>query len=346
MKRLIVLACVLAIFSCKEEPKDYATLSGKITNPHDSKIITVLQGRDYKRDIKMNDDGTFNDTLKVNEGVYYFKHGAEYGQVFLKNDNSISFTLDNNDFDNTLKFEGDNADKSNFYVANSLMPSKYLNDEVFDLSEEDFNKALAGVKVGYKKLKTDFPSLDEIFFQEEEKNLEDMLKSYKDYYHSKLAIRKAIPAGTPSPTFENYENFKGGTTSLSDLKGKYVYIDVWATWCGPCKREIPSLKKIEEQYHGKDIEFVSISTDNGRGYKEKTIEASKVGWKKMITEKEMGGIQLFAGKVWDKSEFRNFYKIKGIPRFILIDPAGNVVNADAPRPSSPALVELFNSLNI
>jgi len=349
MKRLIALVCVLAIFSCKEEPKDYATLSGKITNPNDSKIITVLQGRDFKRDIKMNDDGTFNDTLKVKEGAYYFKHGAEYGQVYLKNDNTINLTLDNENFDETLKFEGDNADKSNFYVANSLMPSKYLNDEVFDLSEEEFNKALAGVKEGYAKLITEFPSLDEAFFQEEEKELEKMLKSYSNYYQSKLAVRKELPKGSPSPTFENYENIKGGTTSLSDLKGKYVYVDVWATWCGPCKREIPSLKALEKEYLGKNIEFVSISVDNGRGYradtKEKAFELSKEGWKKMVAEKELKGIQLFSDKAFE-SDFVQAYKIKGIPRFILIDPAGNIVNADAPRPSSPALVKLFNSLSI
>jgi len=122
MKRLIALVCVLAIFSCKEEPKDYATLSGKITNPNDSKIITVLQGRDFKRDIKMNDDGTFNDTLKVKEGAYYFKHGAEYGQVYLKNDNTINLTLDNENFDETLKFEEIMQVKVNFSLQIPLCP--------------------------------------------------------------------------------------------------------------------------------------------------------------------------------------------------------------------------------
>ncbi|NNL16066.1 MAG: TlpA family protein disulfide reductase [Flavobacteriaceae bacterium] len=332
--------------ACKQEPRDYVSLSGKISNPHESNSIKVFKGNEYEKIISIKEDGTFSDTLKVEEGVYRFKHGEEYGQIYLKNDNEISFTLDNDDFDNTLKFEGDNADKSNFYIASLLMPSNYLDASIFDLTEDEFNKSINGLKDGFTKLKSEFPTLDESFFQEEEKKLEGTIKSYTDYYQSKLALRKAIPQGTPSPIFKNYENYKGGTTSLSDLKGKYVYIDIWATWCGPCKREIPSLKKIEEQYHGKNIEFVSISTDNGRGYKEKTFEASKVGWKKMISEKEMGGIQLFAGEVWDKSEFRNFYKIRGIPRFILIDPAGNVVNADAPRPSSPSLVKLFESLNI
>jgi hypothetical protein len=65
----------------------------------------------------------------------------------------------------------------------------------------------------------------------------------------------------------------------------------------------------------------------------------------MVKEKELGGIQLFADNDW-KSDFVTGYKIKGIPRFILIDPNGNIVNASAPRPSSEKLIELFNQENI
>lgn len=349
MRKILAFLSILAIVSCKQEPKDYATISGKITNPVNNNL-TVLQGRDYEKVITLNDDGTFNDTLKVEEGVYYFKHGDEYGKIYLKNDNTTSFTLDAEKFDETLKFEGDDATKSNFFVANSLNNETYLSDEgLFDASEDEFNAVMDKLKTGYENLKAEYPDLDESFFADQDKEFENTVKGYTSYYQSKLAMRKEFPMGSPSPTFENYENYKGGATSLSDLKGKYVYVDVWATWCGPCKREIPSLKELEKEYHGKNIEFVSISVDNGRGYKadskEEALELSKEGWKKMIADKKMGGIQLFADKAWE-SDFVQAYKINGIPRFILIDPKGNIVSADAPRPSSPAVKELFNSLNI
>ena len=147
---------------------------------------------------------------------------------------------------------------------------------------------------------------------------------------------KTVAKGQPSPIFENYENFAGGTTSLKDLKGKFVYVDVWATWCGPCKREIPSLQKVEKQYHGKNIEFVSLSVD-------KLGDHDK--WKRMVEEMHLGGIQLFADNSWD-SDFVKNYLIKGIPRFILIDPNGNIVNSNAPRPSDTKLIDLFDELNI
>jgi thiol-disulfide isomerase/thioredoxin len=147
---------------------------------------------------------------------------------------------------------------------------------------------------------------------------------------------KTIAKGKPSPTFENYENFAGGTTSFSDLKGKYIYVDVWATWCGPCKREIPYLQKVEKKYEGKNIHFVSLSVD-------KLSDHDK--WQKMVKEKELGGIQLFAENSWE-SKFVKDYLIKGIPRFILIDPNGDIVSSNAPRPSESRLIELFNELKI
>ncbi|WP_306350248.1 TlpA family protein disulfide reductase [Flavobacterium sp. '19STA2R22 D10 B1'] len=158
---------------------------------------------------------------------------------------------------------------------------------------------------------------------------------FKEDITTKFNKIKNLVKGKPSPTFE-YENFKGGKTSLESLKGKYVYIDVWATWCGPCKQEIPSLLKVEEQYHGKNIEFVSISIDRVKDHET---------WTKMVTDMKLGGIQLFADKDW-KSQFVSDYAIDGIPRFILLDPQGNIVMADAPRPSDPKLIETFNDLKI
>ncbi|UOK42020.1 MULTISPECIES: TlpA family protein disulfide reductase [Flavobacterium] len=146
---------------------------------------------------------------------------------------------------------------------------------------------------------------------------------------------KTLTPGNISPKFD-YENFKGGKTTLESLKGKYVYIDVWATWCGPCRREIPSLQKVEEQYHGKNIEFVSLSIDTKKDYEK---------WRKFVEEKKLGGVQLIADNDWN-SKFVQDYAIEGIPRFILVDPKGNIISADAPRPSDPKLIAKFEELGI
>ncbi len=135
---------------------------------------------------------------------------------------------------------------------------------------------------------------------------------------------KRIAKGAPSPKFIDYDNFLGGKTSLDDFKGKYVYIDLWATWCMPCIKEIPSLKELEKEYKDKNIEFVSISVDNKNDYEK---------WKKLVKQKKLGGVQLFADENLESS-FTKAYGVVGIPRFIFIDAKGNIIDADAPRPSA------------
>jgi len=145
-----------------------------------------------------------------------------------------------------------------------------------------------------------------------------------------------LAAGKPSPVFENYRNHDGSKTSLADFNGKYVYIDVWATWCGPCIGEIPALQVVEKQFHDSNIAFVSISIDNEKDFEK---------WKNYVSDKNLGGIQLFADKDWS-SDFVQNYAIDGIPRFILLNPEGIIVNADAPRPSDEKLVQDLKALGL
>lgn len=181
------------------------------------------------------------------------------------------------------------------------------------------------------------------------KNLKEYYDKYMNYStnpKNKGEIKalydklKLTAKGQPSPTFKDYENYNGGKTSLDDLvgKGKYVYIDVWATWCSFCKKEIPLLKRFEQQFHDKNIEFVSINVDKIQ---------NKGKWKQTIADREMSGVQLFAGDSHINLPFTQNYLIKGLPRFILIDPDGKIVSANAPRPSDgDKLTDMFEELGI
>ncbi|MDU8887129.1 TlpA disulfide reductase family protein [Yeosuana sp. MJ-SS3] len=344
MKKFIFILCTIALVACKEEPKNYATLSGTITNAHDNKTVRIFKDS-YEKIITMNDDGSFSDTLNIEEGDYRFKHGDEYGTIYLKNNNVSSFTTDYEDFDSALIFEGDGSDINNLSIKSYLLGDDYFTMDLFyDLDNNALEKAIADYKSGFENLKVQYKNVDSLHLASADKRMNSQIESVENYFNYKIGLKEAFPQGMPSPSFENYENHKGGTTSLSDLKGKYVYIDVWATWCGPCKREIPSLKKVEEDYKDKNIAFVSISVDAPKRHSGSADKAHEA-WKKMVAEKELGGVQLIADKDYD-SDFMKAYQVNSIPRFLLIDPEGNIVSGDAPRPSSDRLIELFDSLNI
>ena len=136
-------------------------------------------------------------------------------------------------------------------------------------------------------------------------------------------------AGKLSPDFEA-KDINGKTYSLKDFKGKYLYIDMWATWCGPCKREMPYLKELEKKMEGKNITFLGLSTDE-----------DKAAWEKMVKSGELSGVQLLLGR---GSQFQRDYNIDGIPHFILIDPDGKIINPKAVRPSSPDAEKILNAL--
>lgn len=137
-----------------------------------------------------------------------------------------------------------------------------------------------------------------------------------------IAINKTAK-GKPAPSF-SYEGIDGKTYSLSDFKGDYVFIDVWATWCAPCIQQIPAIKELEETFKDKNITFVSISVDRENAYNK---------WKDVVKKKELGGVQLYADNSFE-SDFIEAFGITSIPRFIIIDPDGNIVNANAKKPST------------
>lgn len=122
-----------------------------------------------------------------------------------------------------------------------------------------------------------------------------------------------------------HPDIDGKMISLSHFKGKLVLLDVWATWCGPCKTEIPFLRKMEEDYKGRDIVFISVAVDD-----EKDVQK----WKDFVVNEALTGVQLFGSK---KTDIKDNYNLTTIPRFILFDREGNVVALDAPRPSTREL---------
>lgn len=328
MKNLIALL-LLVIFSSSVSAQDNMAFQAKIDNKNGD-ILFIQENGKTVQEIKLNPKGLFQAKFPIKEGFYQLFDGAEYAQLFLKNGYDLKMTMDAAQFDETIKFEGKGSKENNYLAEETLAEEKIDIIKWMSLDEENFNKV-----VNQKKStdidKVQKAGLDPYFTKMHALEIETNLQRLQQYYVQTSANKKLNNAKTPN---FDYENHKGGKTTLESLKGKYVYIDVWATWCGPCRAEIPFLKQAEEKYHGKKIEFVSISVDVDKDYNK---------WKSFVTDKALGGTQLFADKNWN-SDFIKAFGINSIPRFILIDPNGVVIDAEAKRPSDPKLSEQLDSL--
>lgn len=454
---LSIGAIVMSMVSCNTDYKnDYIILRGTISNPQSDDLRLSSLCYSTTKDISINEDGTFIDTLRVTVDNVMLYHGGNLTYMYLEAGDDVQLTFDAENYANTIKFEGTGAEYNNYLLKKQSISKDILKGvgNVYLLSEPEFKNKQKDIAAATFKLLETTSNLPEEYIDRERRNIrysylnrlsdyegnhayysknqnfkvaKDFLKELKeldynsseDYFFSSSYSRligvyctvqarrfsdslnidqdvaylkavntlsnqtikniicyksakygitytsdlegyyaeylkgstdevnnkeieesyralKTVASGQPSPKFENYESIDGTTTSLDDLKGKYVYIDVWATWCGPCKAEVPYLKEIEKQYHDKNIEFVSISIDT---------PDNRDKWKTMVEENELGGVQLLADNAFD-SKFVQDYLIKGIPRFILLDPEGNIVTANAPRPSNEKLVALFDELKL
>lgn len=337
MKQLLVLIFSVVLLSCASEaPKDYVTLKGEVSNAKNDTL--TIMGKGFKKEIVVNEDGSFQDTLKVTDGFHGFNDGVQQSFIYLKNGYNLTLNFDAEDFPSSIVFKG-NGEVTNNYLNKKL---QFLDREqldnykvYFELEKDEFDKKMMEVKSKMDAMLEEATDLDPEVVKLEKKANNDLITFYVSNYPTEHYNYTALAKGQPSPKF-NYPDINGKNVSLDDLKGKYVYVDVWATWCGPCKREIPYLKELDEEYKGKDLAIVSLSIDKME---------NKDKWLTMIKQQDLQGIQILADKDWN-SDFVTSYNITGIPRFILIDPEGNIFDSNAPRPSDPRLKELLSSLSI
>ena len=126
---------------------------------------------------------------------------------------------------------------------------------------------------------------------------------------------KSLNIGQKAPDFTS-QTINGNEITLSELKGQYVLLDFWATWCGPCLPEIPHLKNLWEKYGDTNFEIVGISLDSNKKELVDFVDEKNLGWPQILVTKS------WQGKIPEK------YNVVGIPRTYLIDPDGKILAKD------------------
>lgn len=157
-----------------------------------------------------------------------------------------------------------------------------------------------------------------------------LLKDPKDQKKlTELAATKeselmAAQVGHPAPPFTASDS-AGTKFQLSDFKGRVVYLDLWASWCGPCRAETPHLKELIKKFSGnQDVAFISVA-----------VHDKPDKWREALIKDTPTGLQLYDG---DGAVQRSYFA-SSIPKFVLINKKGEIVSFDAPAPSSGKVVE-------
>ena len=143
-------------------------------------------------------------------------------------------------------------------------------------------------------------------------------------------LMATLAPGMAAPALDAH-NMGGDAIGLEQFRGNLVYIDFWATWCGPCRAELPHLEKLQDDYKDKKIIFISLSLDDD-------VDA----WQKMVNEKQMKGVQLHTDGAW-RSAAATAYKVRAIPMFCLVGADGNIIDPRAPRPSTDEIRTLLDA---
>ncbi|ALL06879.1 hypothetical protein AQ505_16120 [Pedobacter sp. PACM 27299] len=158
---------------------------------------------------------------------------------------------------------------------------------------------------------------DLVFVKELVKVLTPKAKQYQvfagvQYYISELEKRPV------NITYKNFSQFtpEGKSVSLDDFKGKYLFVDFWASWCGPCRGENPNVLRAYNNYKQDGLEILGVSFDD-----------KKEAWLKAIEEDKMPWTQISVLKGF-QNEAAELYDIQGIPSSILINPEGKIIAYD------------------
>ena len=213
-------------------------------------------------------------------------------------------------------WELDYLERLDRLVSNQEMKNAFATDRVKSALRAALGKPFDALMARYNQMCTD----------------DSMRQEVAEEYAEYVRVYTNLMPGKVAPDFELISD-KGETLHLSDLYGQYLFIDVWATWCGGCVMEIPYMEKLQEHFaNDKRIKLISISWDYTQKVWLDYLKKRPATWAQYIVDKE------------NMDVMKKEYRMTGIPRFLLLDPEGRIISIDYARPSEPECVEMLEKV--
>jgi peroxiredoxin len=344
-----VFIAMLALVSCSHDNE--FVISGTVKNTGTVKAIYLLEADSTQIAVVdstlLSQDGTFKfKHAGPYANLYKLRVGSNIFDLIAKNGDDITFSTDLNDNQHGYTIDGSQEsakiqeyNKVNNYYSdqNTRIVNEYqakaqaLGKESDSLLkvyrplfmktvDDEANATLKFVNANKSSLASFYAatSLDPERYEQQLIAYADAIKgqfagnpAVRQFQKQMQAI-KPVSIGQPAPDF-TVISIDNKPVKLSDYKGKYIMLDFWASWCGPCRQENPNVVKQYAAFHPKGLNILGISLDTSKTNWQQAIATDKISWDQASDRKNFEG------------PTERLYHIEAIPSNFIIDPNGVIV---------------------